>query len=294
MNEYRFNSMSTMVQISNTSELFANDLLPVYKKFEQIEDLCSRFRPDSELSRLNRQIGKDIPVSEELYAILEAALRFYEETGGMFNPGILTALEQSGYSKSIEQIRGRELGASVVGTPQVPVDPPFLLNEVKKTVLLQTKLDLGGIAKGWVIDKAAEILALSGAGFINVGGDMRIFGTLTRSLNIGIEDPFDPEKILSDIQVKNGAVATSTSMKRRWKVNGRNRHHLIDPFTGESSKSTVVSATVTAPTAMEADVWAKIVLLSGDEKGRSWIAKKRANAVIINQDRKIWRKTCHD
>ncbi|MGG5252607.1 FAD:protein FMN transferase [Neobacillus sp. SM06] len=80
MNEYRFNSMSTMVHISITRELFANDLMPVYKKFEQIEDLCSRFRPDSELSRINRQIGKEIPVSEELYTIFEAALRFYEET----------------------------------------------------------------------------------------------------------------------------------------------------------------------------------------------------------------------
>ncbi|XJZ26559.1 FAD:protein FMN transferase [Bacillota bacterium Lsc_1132] len=290
MYDYRFHSMSTIVQISITSELFANDLMPVYKKFVKIEDLCSRFRNDSELSQLNEQIGKEVPVSNELFAILETALRFYEETGGVFNPGILHALEQTGYTKSIEHIRGREISGMDMCSPRVHLDKPFLLNEHNSTAFLRTKLDLGGIAKGWVIDQASELLAEYGAGFINVGGDIRIFGTLSRPLNIGIEDPFEPEKIISDIEVENGAIATSTSMKRRWKVNGVDQHHLIDPFTGEASKSSIVSATVIAPTAVEADVWAKVVLLLGEEKGRRWIAEKGTGAVFINRQKVIWRE----
>lgn len=291
MYHYQFNSMSTMVQISISNELFANDLMPVYKKFTRIEDLCSRFREDSELSQLNRQLGLEVPVSEELFAILQTALRFYEETDGIFNPGILVALENSGYTKSIEQIKGREISGIADFSPAFSLaSKPFHLAHTKTAATLLTKLDLGGIAKGWVIDQAAELLAQFGFGFINVGGDIRIFGALPRPLNIGIEDPFEPDKMISAIQVQTGAIATSTSMKRCWSVNGANKHHLIDPSTGDASKSTIVSATVTAPTAVQADVWAKVALLLGEEKGKKWIRKKGTKAVLVNQSKEIWKE----
>jgi FAD:protein FMN transferase len=86
MFNYPFNSMSTTVQISINHELFANDMMPVYKLFQSIEETCSRFRADSELSLLNQQIGKEVNVSSEMFSILTVALRFYEETAGIFNP----------------------------------------------------------------------------------------------------------------------------------------------------------------------------------------------------------------
>lgn len=136
----------------------------------------------------------------------------------------------------------------------------------------------------------AELLSTYGYGFINVGGDIRIFGNLPRPLNIGIEDPDDPAKMISSIQVSDGAVATSTSMKRKWKMNGINKHHLIDAATGEPSESTIISSTVTAPTAVEADVLAKVILLLGEEKGKSFVSLKQNKAVIINHVKEIWRR----
>ncbi|MDR7000146.1 FAD:protein FMN transferase [Neobacillus niacini] len=289
MYKYNFNSMSTMVQISINQELFANDLMPVYKLFSTLEDTCSRFKEDSELSRLNHQMGKEVKVSNELFSILNDALKFYQETNGVFNPGILSAMENSGYTKSIELIRGRELGDSSHSASEISKIQPYQLNTDKQTVFLQTRIDLGGIAKGWVIDRAAEVLSTYGYGFINVGGDIRIFGSLPRPLKIGIEDPYDPAKIISSIQVSVGAVATSTSMKRRWKMNGKTKHHLIDAATGQPSKSTILSSTVTAPTALEADVRAKVVLLLGEETGNKWIADKKNKAVLINDKKEIWR-----
>lgn len=290
MYKYNFNSMSTMVQISINQELFANDLMPLYKLFSSVEDTCSRFKEESELSRLNQHIGKEVEVSNQFFIILNDALRLYEETNGVFNPGILSAIENSGYTKSIEFIKGRELGASSLLAPEVSKIHPYQLNEGKQTVVLQTRIDLGGIAKGWVIDRAADLLSKYGYGFINVGGDIRIFGCLPRPLNIGIEDPFEPTKMISSIQVSDGAVATSTSMKRRWKINGRSKHHLIDATTGESSSSKIISSTVTAPTATEADVLAKVVLLMGEEGGKSWISGKKNKAIIINQAKEIWKR----
>ncbi|MEH7413985.1 FAD:protein FMN transferase [Neobacillus drentensis] len=289
MFKYNFNSMSTMVQISISKELFANDLMPVYKLFASVEDTCSRFKENSELSQINQQLEKEVDVSDPLFSILKDALQFYEETNGVFNPGILSAIENSGYTRSIEFIKGRELGVPSPTAPVFTKLKPYQLDEEKQTVLLNTRIDLGGIAKGWVVDRAAEILFEYGFGFVNVGGDIRIFGSLPRPLNIGIEDPFDPSKMLSSIQVTEGAVATSTSMKRRWTVNGRSKHHLIDPTTGEPSASTIISSTVTAPTAVEADVLAKVILLLGEERGKALLSVKKNPAVMINETREIWR-----
>ncbi|MCM3569668.1 FAD:protein FMN transferase [Neobacillus mesonae] len=289
MYQYKFHSMSTIVQISINQELFANDLLPIYKLFELIEETCSRFRPDSELSRLNTQVGKEVAVSSELLLILHDAARFYKETDGIFNPGILAVLEQNGYRKSIEFIRDCEVKESLSLPFGAIQDQPFTLNEKQCSVTLYTTIDLGGIAKGWVIDRAASMLAKLGYGFINVGGDICIFGTLPRPLNIGIENPFDNTKIISSIQIEDGALATSTSMKRKWRVNGQWNHHLIDTRTGKPSNSSIVSATLTAPTALEADVWAKTILLQGKDKGREWISRNKKRAVLIEQDGDIWR-----
>ena len=289
MYKYNFNSMSTMVQISINQEMFANDLMPVYKIFEAVEDTCSRFKEESELSRLNRQVGQEVKASDILFDNLKEALRFYEKTNGVFNPGILEAIETSGYTKSIEYIKGKELGEASHSVPAISKITPYILNEENQTVILNNRIDLGGIAKGWVIDRAADLLSKQGFGFINVGGDIRIFGTLPRPLNIGIEDPIDPSRILSSIQISEGAVATSTSMKRRWKMNGKSQHHLIDTTTGEPSTSTILSSTVTAPTAVEADVLAKVTLLLGEKDGKSWLSSKKIKAVIINEAKEIWR-----
>jgi len=289
MFQYQFNSMSTMVTISISHELFANDLLPVYKQFEFVENLCSRFRPDSELSKLNQQLENEISISREMYFILTEAERFYRETCGMFNPGILEALETNGYTASIETIRGKELTDAVPKDIKAVRTFPVTFNEKRQTAILHATIDLGGIAKGWVLDRAAKLLEQYGFGFINVGGDLRVFGELPRSLNIGIENPFDPANILTSLQLAGGAVCTSTSAKRKWFVNGEERHHLIDPRTGTSSESTIISATITARTAIEADVWAKTVLLLGEKAGQEWVNKKGLGTVLINQNGEIWR-----
>jgi FAD:protein FMN transferase len=289
MFNYQINSMSTFVKISINRELFANDLMPVCKWFQSVEDSCSRFREDSELSMLNQQVGKEVSISRNLYLILKDADRFYKDTEGIFNPGILSAIENSGYTQSIEYIRGQKVEVYPSSISSTVKDAPFYLNEDRQSVALSYRIDLGGIAKGWVIDRAAEVLEQLGYGFINVGGDIRIFGELPRPLNIGIESPFDPSSMISSIQVWSGALATSTSMKRRWLVNNKWNHHLIDPRTGKPSKSTIVSATVTSPTAVEADVRAKTILLTGEEKALDIIEKMKSKVVLVNNTGAIWR-----
>jgi thiamine biosynthesis lipoprotein len=290
MQKYTFEAMSTIVEIGTNSHLHADTQAEVRERIHLLEATCSRFQADSELSRLNQQLGKEIKVSALLFDILQSAQEFYDETNGLFNPGILSSLEYAGYSKSIERIQGQEMEATLTPPPYPVQMFPYTLHKKTQTVTLYTKIDLGGIAKGWILDDIAKFLETYADGFLNIGGDIRIFGSLPHALHIGIEHPYLSNIMIESLTISSGAIATSTSMKRRWIVNGKWKHHLINPVTGQPSDSTLVSSTVVAPTAIQADIWAKTALLLGEEQGRKWIQEKKAGAVLMNCNNEIWKE----
>ncbi|MBO9129402.1 FAD:protein FMN transferase [Bacillus sp. 165] len=289
MKKYTFKAMSTVVEIGTLLDLPEDIQCVVKEQLRTLEAACSRFQENSELSSLNKQLGKEMPVSSLLFDILQKAQVFYEETDGLFNPGILRALEYAGYSKSIEYIRGKATD-SPSSPPPYPVQMfPYTLNEGLQAVTLHTKIDLGGMAKGWILDEIGTYLETHGNGFVNIGGDIRIFGSLPHALHIGIEHPYLVNTIVDSLTISSGAIATSTSMKRRWLVNGEWKHHLINPLTGQPSDSTLISCTVAAPTAIQADIWAKTILLLGEEQGRKWLQQKKITAVLLNHHNEIWK-----
>jgi FAD:protein FMN transferase len=128
------------------------------------------------------------------------------------------------------------------------------------------EIDLGGIAKGWIIDKAADMLSTySSICAVSAGGDMRFVGYPMGVLNwqVDVEDPREPTRTIEVLHVGEGAVATSSITKRRWDQSGKTRHHLIDPRTGEPAGSDWLSVTVTAPDILVAEVYAKTLLIGG-------------------------------
>ena len=150
------------------------------------------------------------------------------------------------------------------------------LDESDQTILLPPgmALDLGGIAKGWIAEQAAKILSrYATACAVDAGGDMFLVG-LPDGLEqwpVALEDPLQPENILTTLQVDPGAVATSTVTKRVWQQAGKNRHHIIDPRTGEPAISDWISVTVIAPHAYEAEVFAKALLIAGPQEAEEII-----------------------
>jgi thiamine biosynthesis lipoprotein len=123
-------------------------------------------------------------------------------------------------------------------------------------------LDLGGIAKGWTADRAAEhVRRLAPWAIVDAGGDLRAVGDLPADgLQIGLEHPFDPQVEALRLALTEGALATSSTVRRSW---GPNLHHLIDPRTGRPAATDVVQATTWAPLCAEAEVRAKVALLRG-------------------------------
>ncbi|MEA2641649.1 MAG: FAD:protein transferase [Chloroflexota bacterium] len=247
-------------------------LSEVEQLFHDVEAALSRFRETSELSALNRAAGAPFNATPLLIGVVEAALEAARVTDGAFDPTILGVLVAAGYDRSFEQLvePGPEPASTAATSRWSWRD--VQIDHVAGTIELPAGcgLDLGGIGKGWTVDRAAERLAPFGSFAVDAGGDMSA-GDSDRDggpWTVGVENPLDPGQDLLELAVRDRAVATSTVARRRWQQAGAARHHLIDPRTGQPSDSGVLSVTVVADSVARAEVLAKAALILGPEDGR--------------------------
>jgi thiamine biosynthesis lipoprotein len=146
-------------------------------------------------------------------------------------------------------------------------------SEVAKPVGL--KLDLGGIGKGWAVDRAADRLQGLGPFLVNAGGDIFAYQAppSEKGWSIDLVHPFKPNHFVAQVLLTHRALATSTLAKRRWRQNGRIMHHLIDPRTGQPAQTDAISVTVIAERTVLAEVYAKVVLILGVEQGLDYLGR---------------------
>jgi FAD:protein FMN transferase len=261
------------------------------------EKRFTRFSEVSELSRLNQSAGKRFRASPDLFAVVALTRRFFHLTRGLFDPSILPELMRVGYDRSLEVVR--EQGSVPLFESILAGEHPSFsevdLDESEHTILLPPgmALDLGGIAKGWIAEQAALILSKSASAcVVDAGGDMFLVG-LPEGLEqwpVELEDPLQPDRVLTSLKVHPGAVATSTVTKRAWKQAGKNRHHIIDPRTGEPAVSGWISVTVIAPHAYEAEVYAKALLIAGPQEAEE-IARSSGlefSYLAVDREKKLW------
>ena len=256
---------------------------------EANERRLTRFSEASELSGLNRSAGRWFRASPELFDLVRLATQYHAATGGLFNPAVLVALERAGYDRSMDKIRERGVTQVLGGVTQIPEFAQLRLDEATHEIYLPPgmRVDLGGLAKGWVAERAAHLLAQSSpACAVNAGGDMFLVGLPTgqSAWQVGLEDPRDPEQNLAVLNVGPGAVATSSITKRRWLQGGVERHHLIDPRTGEPAQAEWLSVTVIDPQAAAAEVLAKALLIAGP-RGLDALTEKLGPLAFIAVDR---------
>jgi FAD:protein FMN transferase len=229
--------------------------------FAEEEDRCSRFRSDSELSRMNAAAGRRIRISQALAAHLGAALDAAAATGGLFDPSVLPALVAAGYDRDFDELLA---GARDVLNPAPACGRWRDIELEGRDVLLPpgVAIDLGGIAKGRTSDRAAASAARHlGWSLVSAGGDLRLVGSAPE-IDVGVDDPSAVDETCARLRLETGALATSSTTRRSW---GEGLHHLIDPRTGRPANTGVVQATVWAPTCAEAEVTAKRALLVGPD-----------------------------
>jgi thiamine biosynthesis lipoprotein len=231
----------------------------------------SRFLATSELSRLNAAAGRPFRASPALFRLVQLALDLARRSNGLFDPTVLSDLVALGYDRSFELLGNsspqRRGDAAPATWRDVSVEPGT------RTITLPAGagLDLGGIGKGWAVDRMAAILGTPC--LADGGGDIFAAGAPPDGPAwwVGVADPLSPESDAFVLDVCDRGVATSSTLRRRWQSDGANLHHLIDPRTGRPSASDAVQATVIAANATLADYHAKVALLLGIEDGLAYL-----------------------
>ena len=269
MQRRSFPAMGTQVELLLDADSSAGSEVAFARaehELRRLEALLSRFRPESELSALNRTGRLD--AGDDLVAVTRLAVEARQRTGGLFDPTVHDALVAAGYDRTFDEVAAdgaagepRRCGGEIrITGRRIELEPGF-------------HLDLGGIAKGYAVDRAARLVATAGPCLVNAGGDLAGRG---RSWPVGV-DTADGQITLA---LEEGAIATSGRDRRRWRRDGAEAHHLIDPATGAPSESRFLRVTVVAPTAVEAEGSAKAVFLGAAPAGPAVLVTADGRTVL--------------
>lgn len=267
--------------------------VPVW--FEQWEQALSRFRLDSELTRLNSSHAPK-EVGPVLWQVYQCALQAHEASSGLINPLILNPLVEAGYDRSIEHLTLSALGSTMPGAAFAPTQlatpvphPATICVDEDRHILCvpeEMGLDFGGVAKGWAAQQTVQRLQHLGPVMVNAGGDVAMSEPIApeKEWEVRVDDPFRDGEYLVTLYVRAGGVATSGKDRRRWMHNGAMAHHLIDARTGMPAGTDILTATVVAPDALRAEALAKTAFLLGSDEALTMLDLDKATAGLLVLD----------
>lgn len=254
-------------------------------------DRLSRFIPDSELSRLNRDPRMQVPATPLLRSLAAAVAVAGANSGGLVDATLLAAIESAGYRESLGGQAPVPLAVALASRDaRAPASPRRSsrwhlvgVDEDAGTVVRPpgVAIDSGGIAKGLLADLLAAELAEHPAYAVDCCGDVRVGGSAGLERRVLVDDPFGGEPI-HELRLREGAAATSGIGRRCWPgPDGQPAHHLLDPSSGEPAFTGIVQATAQARTALLAETRAKAALLSGPEGAAAWLPE---GGVLVHDD----------
>ncbi|MFI7094334.1 FAD:protein FMN transferase [Streptomyces lydicus] len=275
------------------------DALPVAEavlraELSAVDLTCSRFRPDSELTRVNRNAGDTTTVGERFAEALQAALRAARLTGGAVDPTVGRAMTALGYDRTFASLRpenARPLPPAqpAPGWRRIVFDP----RSRRLSLPPHTHLDLGATAKALTADRAARrAAAATGCGvLVSLGGDLAVAGQAPDGgWRIALAD--DHARPTTDrspaVAVTSGALATSGIRVRTWQRAGRILHHIVDPATGEPVTPVWRTATVAAATCVDANTASTAAIVLGD-RAVDWLDGTALHARLVDLDGHVMR-----
>jgi len=267
------------------SDLDRTAVLRAVDRIEDLESRWSRFRPDSEISELNRRAGEWVGCSDVTISLVRRAIEAAELTGGLFNPLSLNPLIALGYDRDHREL-APGTGSLIPGV-EARLPDPCDIEIVGGSIKLPADagFDPGGIGKGMAADLLLEDMLDSEAtwAYVSLGGDVAFGGTELelRGTPVKIENPFERGVSWGTTTLRSGALASSSKLIRRWEHDGATYHHLLDR-SGRPAVGPRVAATVHANSTWWADVVAKCILIDPD-LGEADIERWDVAAVIFDE-----------
>ncbi len=263
-----------------------------FAEMKRVERLFSRYIDDSDISRINAGAGQWVPVENEVIALLRKSIDYGNLTDGGFDVTIGPLISLWGFGTDERRIPADDaLQAAMarVDYRSVSVDEEQLQVKIPQGFVL----DLGGIAKGYAVDRGAAVLRDHGIrhGLINAGGDISVIGTRDGDDNpwrVGIQDPTQPSRVMAVVELIDSTVVTSGDYQRYFEKDGIRFHHIIDPATGFPADQ-VTSVTVVAPTAAAGDALSTALFVLGRDRAVELVEQLAdVEAVIVSKDGDVW------
>ena len=272
-----------------------------FDEIKELEILINYFSAESELSEINRYAGiKPVTVSKDTMDLINKTLQISRASHGAFDPSIAPLLKLWDFSR---QNKKPSVPASnyIRNTMKLVDYEKIHINEITSEVYLKEKgmeIDLGGIAKGYAADKAADAIKNKDikSALIAVAGDIRDFGlnTTGKAWKVGIQNPRPEtesekpwEDIIASLRLEDRAISTSGDYQRFFLQNGKRYHHILDRSTGYPAESGLISVTVIAPEGYVADGLSTAVFVLGAEKGLELINTLGIDAILVDVNRKV-------
>jgi thiamine biosynthesis lipoprotein len=261
----------------------------VFDDMKRIDRLMSTWKEDTEISKVNREGGTHpVKISRELFKLLQVSVEYSELTRGAFD----ITYASVGYLYDFK--KGVHPDQKAIDQALPGINWRHMVLDEKKTTVFFTRpgmrIDLGGIAKGYSVDRGIEILQKQGItrAMVNAGGDTRIIGDrFGKPWVVGVRDPDHEGKVFLRLPLTDTAFSTSGDYERYFDENGKRFHHIIDPKTGDSARK-CRSVTIISGNATRTDALTKSVFIMGPEEGIAFIdTLPDVDAVAVAPDGRV-------
>jgi thiamine biosynthesis lipoprotein len=285
--------MGTRVAVQLWSEdagLAKRAMDAVIAEMHRTDELMSTYKPESQLSQVNAHAyERPVEVDADIIDVVEKAIEYSRLSDGVFDITYASVGYLFDYRKHVHPTEAQIAAAlPSVDYRQLEVDHDARTIRFLKPGM---RIDLGGIAKGWAVDRCIDVLRELGIehAMVNAGGDTRLLGDRRgKPWVVGIRDPRNEGKVVTRIPLQDEAISTSGDYERYFEEDGVRYHHILEPGTGKSPKA-VRSVTVIGPTATHTDGLTKPIFILGVERGMEFVRRvKDAEAIIVDNEGRIF------
>jgi thiamine biosynthesis lipoprotein len=271
--------LGTFVEIAvahAAPELMAAAIEDAFNAIGRVHRCMSFHDPASDVSRLNQHAAAAaVTVDPWTFQVLESAVELHRRSAGVFDVGIAPVLQEAGLLPGPTRPRPAGSSASIVDGP-IELLPGHRVRFRDRSVAI----DLGGIAKGFAVDCAADVLREHGVpqGLVNAGGDLAVFGTEAES--VFIRHPLDPDQLIGQVQIANETLASSGGRLDLFESSSVARQAIIDPRTQEPPRA-IAGVSIRAPSCLMADALTKVVMIQGEDSA-ALLDHYHASAFVVS------------
>ena len=285
---YRIRALGTRAELVVTDpDALVGAATMLRSELDQIDRAASRFRADSEISRLQSANGERVVVSPYLFEVLVVALRIAEATDGAVDPTVGAALCRLGYDRDFSEISAGVEGPMPVSSP-VPGWKNIEIDESQRAVRIPegTRIDLGAIAKAWVADRVAT--GVNGryhcGVLVSLGGDVAVAGPApSGGFRIGLGDIAGGRPTGGAVAISAGGLATSGVAVRQWRLGAHLVHHILDPATGQPVEPVWRTVSVAAATCVDANAASTAAMVQG-RRAIPWLESRGLPSRLVASD----------